>query len=155
MARIKYEDRQCAPEFTMMMNETRANGETNDCTVKGVALVTGVSYADAHAALAKHGRQNRKGCYMGVQRAALRDLGFVMMQVDVRSRFINNYPGVHSKLKGATTHHMKRFNKVWADGNTYLVYTRGHVAAVVNGVNLDWTVGRAKRVVAVYQIIKN
>jgi hypothetical protein len=154
VARIKNEDRQCSPQFTAIHNISHLNGETNDCTVKALALVTGCTYDEALVALAKHGRQKRKGCYMGTQRQALSDLGFNMVQVDFRARFVNNYPGVHAKLKGATTHHMKRFNKVWSDGKTYYVYTRRHVAAVVNGVNLDWTVGRAKRVVAVYEIIK-
>lgn len=154
MARIKQEDRQCSAEFKSLQVATARNGEKNDCTVKAIATVTGATYEVAHAALAKHGRENGKGCVQIIQDLALADLGFNIKRVDVRSRFISNYPGIHKTLKSATTHHMKRFNHVWADGKTYLVYVRAHVAAVVNGVNLDWTVGRAKRVIALYEITK-
>ena len=57
-------------------------------------------------------------------------------------------------LKGVTTHHMDRFNKVWADGNTYMVRIEGHILTVVNGVSHDWTRGRAKRVTNIWKIVK-
>lgn len=154
MARIKFEDRLAHGKFQAIHQISRANGETNDCTVKAIALVTGATYVEAHAALAKHGRKNGKGCCQSVQNAALRDLGYKLTAVSIRDRFISKYPGTHKNLKSATTHHMKRFNEVWADGKTYLVYVRAHVAAVVDGVNLDWTVGRAKRVLNVFEVNK-
>ena len=67
---------------------------------------------------------------------------------------IARYPGAHKALRNVTTHHPERFSDVWRDGKTYLMYTRGHVLAIVNGVNHDWTRGRAKRCKALYEVVK-
>jgi hypothetical protein len=151
MARIK--SSKPSMTFTRLQNEADSLGETNDCTVKAIAIVCDVSYKVAHAALKKAGRKNRKGAYVSDQRRAVKELGFEMVRVD-RSFFIDRYPGNHKNLKSVTTHHMQRFWKVWCDGDTYLIYTSRHVGAVINGVNHDWTKGRAMRACNIYRIVK-
>lgn len=41
--------------YNALAQEASARGESNDCSVKALALVAGVSYAAAHAALAEAG----------------------------------------------------------------------------------------------------
>ena len=151
MARISYTPPTSV--FSLLQRTSDAMGETNDCAVKAVATVTNSPYAVAHAALKAEGRQDRKGSYRWEQEKALAKLGFKTKRI-MQSDFISRYPGNHKNLKSVTTHHMDRFNKVWADGKTYLIYTKRHVGAVINGVNHDWTKGSARRVVDILEVTK-
>lgn len=128
--------------------------ETNDCTVIAAVKACGVDYATAHAALKKQGRVEGKGTSRSQLNRAIEALGF---KIEHRSAmtFISRYPGCHSiALRNVTTHHPHRFNKVWKDGRTYLIYTRNHVAAVIDGLNTDWCRAKAHRVEAIYEITK-
>lgn len=131
--------------------------ENNDCTVKALAFVMNIQYAEAHAMLAQRGRIPghglRNACV--VFRELLEASGYQMIRIHPE-QMIDKYPAAHQILKGVTTHHPERFNKVWRDGNNYLLMTKGnlHVAAVVNGTTHDWTKGRAIRVVDIYKIVK-
>jgi hypothetical protein len=127
-------------------------GETNDCSVKAVAAVCGVDYLVAHEAMRKQGRKNRKGAMTWDIKQAVSSLGFVTQKIP-SNEFIGRYPGNHKKLKSVTSHHPDRFNKVWADGNTYLVFTARHVLAVVNGINHDWSKGRALRATMILKVV--
>lgn len=67
--------------------------ETNDCTVRALALATGSTYAAAHAHMAAHGRKARKGAHVAVPYAAAKLGGFEcakvqtsMMPLEVRKR---------------------------------------------------------------------
>ena len=61
-------------------------GETNDCTVKAVAIAAGVSYETAHAACALHGRNHRKGMSPHKYHKALEYLGFKVTKIVDASR---------------------------------------------------------------------
>lgn len=139
-------------EYTKLATEAIAVGERNDCTVKAVALVAGVSYDIAHAAMTLAGRREKQGAKRYATINALVALG---KKVERRypPNFINRYPGAHSQLRSITTHHPDRFKQVWADGRTYLFFTSGHVAAIINGTNHDWTRGRAMRVAELYEVL--
>lgn len=137
--------------FSQIDEISRANGETNDCSVKALSLALDVPYEKAHAALASEGRKHCRGTHVPAIRAAFAKLGGEFITVDPAD-FINRYPGAHKNLKSVTTHHPDRFNKVWADGNTYLIFVTGHVLVVRNGVNLDWTRGRAKRAYMIWKV---
>lgn len=137
--------------FTQLNETSAAMGETNDCSVKAVALVANVSYAQAHEALKQRGRKERKGAYTHDIIAAVRATGKEVTLVDQRS-IIANYPSPHRDvLKGLTTHHPRRFNKAWPKGR-YLMFVKRHVAAVIDGELHDWTVNKAKRVQALYEV---
>lgn len=140
-------------EYTIMRSASNAFDERNDCTVVASAIACGVTYAEAHKALEKFGRKKGKGVsIMKMVTAIKEELGFFVKLVPA-SEFISRYPKGHRDvLKHVTTHHPERFNDVWADGNTYIFFTTDHVAAVVNGVNHDWTKGRAKRVQAIFRV---
>jgi hypothetical protein len=151
MARISYTPH--TEVFKLINRSSDAMGETNDCAVKAIALATNTPYTIAHKALKDAGRKNRKGSYFTEQKAAMRKLGFDYRYISTAD-FIARYPGRGATLKNVTTHHMDRYKKVWADGKTYLIYTRSHVGAVINGVNHDWTKGRSRRVRYILEVSK-
>ena len=62
-------------QFIELHLESQQLKERNDCTVKAIAVVTGVSYKEAHKAMADAGRKPGKGAYVAQQRAALNELG--------------------------------------------------------------------------------
>lgn len=141
--------------YTALRAESSKAGETNDCTVVAFAAVSGVSYEEAHAAMKRQGRKDRKGMWFaesGMQKE-LEALGLKVVRMRDRD-FVDLYPGVHSGLKSITTHHPKRFNKVWANGRTFLFFTNSHVAAVVNGETIDWSNDRACRVTVLYEVVR-
>jgi hypothetical protein len=67
---------------------------------------------------------------------------------------IARYPGVHKNLKSVTTHHPRRFKKVWADVEPLLFDCNQHVAAFKDGTIHDWSINAAKRVRGVYRIVR-
>lgn len=137
--------------YRSMNSKSAAFGETNDCSVIAVATVTGCGYREAHDELCRLGRKQRRGVSAQTIIDATLAMGCGAVFVDPRE-FIDQYPGAHKNLKSVTTHHMDRFNEVWRDGNTYLVFTTHHVLAVIDGVNHDWTRGRALRAESIYRI---
>lgn len=138
--------------FNALNKSSYANGEHNDCSVKALALVANVPYEDAKRTLAARGRKDRAGAYTSTILSAVRDCGKSPVRVDPAS-IIAHYPSPHSNvLKSITTHHPRRFNKVWPRGK-FLLFTRGHVSAVIDGVLHDWAVNTAKRAYEIYQVI--
>ena len=138
--------------FSALQSQAIQNNETNDCAVKAIAIATNTDYATVLAMMNKAGRRRGKGTPWWVIWETLDHLGFQANKVYVRSEFIDHYPKGHQILKSVTTHHPDRFNKVWANGKTYLMCTRNHILAVVNGVNHDWTRGSARPAWAVYEV---
>ncbi|HET8686249.1 MAG TPA: hypothetical protein VFM18_06245 [Methanosarcina sp.] len=130
-----------------------ASTETNDCSIVAVAAVCDVSYEAAKAALKEQGKKENKGAATSQIKAAVELLGKATKSVSIHD-IINKYPLPHCNvLKGITTHHPERFNAVWKDGKKYLLFTRGHVLAVTDGVNHDWTKGRAIRLKCMYEVV--
>jgi hypothetical protein len=139
--------------FSKLNMVSQAKNETNDCTVKALAIVANVTYDEAHRALANAGRKARQGCYQGAQYAALKTLGKKLERVDMRpilATFPKDRKG--NIRRNMTTHHPRRFNKVWPKG-TYLLYTIGHVSAVVDGVMHDWAANTSRRVISMYRVV--
>lgn len=128
--------------------------EENDCAVKTLAVVAGISYDAARDMLAAKGRKARRGTIRIDLYDSVKELGFTSERISPQD-FIKLYPSPHCKvLKSVTTHHMDRFPAAWRDGHTYIVHTKGHVLAVVDGKNHDWTRGSAKRVWKIERITK-
>ena len=141
-------------EFTAMCASAAAHGETNDCAVRAVTAATGETYEKVHAIMAQLGRKTRRGTSMEIIQTAVRLLGYAMISVTSHD-FLSKYPSPHCNvLRNVTTHHPERFNRVWADGQTYLLRTARHILCVKNGRNVDWTKGSAKRVLCLYRVTK-
>jgi hypothetical protein len=139
--------------YSAHLAQGRDMGERNDCAVRAVAAATGRAYDEVHAMFKAEGRRDAKRTLTSITWKVLTQLGF---RVESRYAidFIAKYPGNHRyALKSVTTHHPDRFKNVWADGKTYLMFTPGHVLAIVNGVNHDWTRGRALRATAICEVL--
>lgn len=141
--------------------EANKLGEDNDCFARAIWLTTGkcVPYQHVIELLALEGRRPRRGTFNMQALPVLGKLGFKVgeevWRQQLRERFISRYPRPHGAvLKSVTTHHFDRFNDVWADGNNYIVFTKGHAAAVIDGVLHDHNRGRACRVRSIWHIVK-
>lgn len=141
-------------EFLSISKESSLYREKSDCAVKAVAVACDVSYGKAHRVLKELGRKNRQGTYFHMTKAACEKLGFKLISRDPRE-FIFKYPKAHHVLKSVTTNHPDRFPNTWRDGKTYLFRVNGHILAVKNGVNCDWSRGRAKRCRNIYEVVPN
>jgi hypothetical protein len=127
--------------------------ETNDCSVVAASILTGLSYRECHAAFTEAGRKKKTGtAYVTTLKAYLK-LGFKLVRYDVHQH-IQQYPGVHSGLKNVTTHHPRRFPKVWADVPDLLFHTTDHAAAFKGGVVRDHSINRSMRVNTAYRVVE-
>ena len=160
MPAIRKEDKVKTEIFNANVVAATAASEKNDCGVKALAAVLNWDYKKAHKALADAGRNlDGDGTQDNEIRAALKANGFKVtfwssQKIEARVR---SYPGVHGRvLKNITTHHFARFPGCFEDTaeKNLLVFTKGHVAGVVNNLNHDWTKGRAFRVVAIWEVTK-
>lgn len=151
MGQIDKELRRQRTKFDELDAQSDAYGDSNDCTVKALAIAGDTPYATARQMLADRGRKKGKGTNTLNVLSSLRELGKTTRVVGV-SHFIDRYPKAHRILKNVTSHHMDRFNDVWADGHTYLCVTNSHMFVVVDGTNHDWTRGRVLRVLHIYRV---
>lgn len=127
-------------------------GEKNDCGVKAIAIATGADYGTVRVLMRKHGRKDGSGSPIEAMQATIRELGFECELYDF-DQIIARYPAPHNKLRSVTTHHPVRFAKVWPKG-TFLLFSRGHVACIKDGVTHDWSQGRALRSQQMWKIVK-
>jgi hypothetical protein len=136
--------------------------ESNDCTVKALAIATGKTYEQAHGALALRGRNFRKGTTMDVFWLAASDLGFTKKEVYCRF-FSDRGHYLSSDNEKATKYRRSR----WAKGKTiksikphlpkrgvYLIETSDHILCVRAGQVHDWADDRRHRIVKVHHITK-
>lgn len=120
--------------YLSVTEQSRHHNETNDCTVKAVAIVCNVAYSTAHAALKKHGRKDRQGAYRNTTFGAIKELGFVATKIETRD-----------------SRSMRSVHRLCETGRC-LVFVHRHVAAMIDGKVQDWTAGRCHRVKSVYVI---
>lgn len=145
---------QQSEEYIAMRSAANELNEDNDCSVKALALVCEITYQEAHALLAAEGRKSRNGTPFAYTRAALESIGFKAILIN-KNDIICQYPGIHSTaLKGITSYHPARFPDVWKNGKKYLMATRGHILAVIDGKTHDWSAGRALCCTVLYEIVK-
>jgi hypothetical protein len=150
MARIKGINK--TEKYLHMVVKTSDHKETDDCSVKAIAIVCDIPYEEALKVATVHGRKPRRGMKTGQITKAVESLGFKLEPVDSKD-FIAKYPAPHNGLQNVTTHHPDRFQEVFADGHKYLFYTKGHILAVVNGANHDHTRGKKKFVKSIWRVL--
>lgn len=122
--------------YKAVVEASKAANEANDCTVRAVALATGIDYDKAHAALAEAGRVRRTGCNDGVWLEALKSLGF--------SGRLQKIEALAPTMKTIAPQLDERVN--------YIIVQHKHVAAYADGRVLDWSFNREKHVLAVYAV---
>jgi len=123
-------------DFDKTMKDSKSLGETKDCAVKAVAIVTNTPYKVVHQMMARLGRRPRQGTPMVITMQVLKQLGVYVEKADdqFRARTINQLKYDLPK-KGR-----------------YLVRTSRHILACVDGKICDWTDGRRHRPKEFYQI---
>ena len=126
--------------FSTMHTITIALQENNDCTVKALSVVTGLSYGKVHAELKVQGRKNGKGCRRHQQFAAIEAL------TGKRPVLCEE---LTERLEGTTT---KTLARKLNPNKRYLVYTRAHVSAIVDGGMVDWASDRRKKVKEIFEL---
>jgi len=154
MARTKRRDVKPSGLHHTMTDRSAQSKEKMDCSVRALAIVTGIPYEDARTALADKGRKNRRRTPAQYLLDAVISLGYATRQVDQWKEIILHYPLSHAHKLKVTSHQPDRFPEAWKNGKTYLMFTRGHVLAIVDGVNHDWSRGRSLRCKALYEVEK-
>lgn len=96
------------------------------CTVIALAVTTGMGFGKARSIMYNdHARINRRGSSIRKLNTAIRDQGFNVEQCErMDKRFGRTLKTMQDKLAGTT--------------GTYLVYTKGHVTVIKDGVCEDW-----------------
>lgn len=144
-----------------------ALNETNDCSVKALAIAANLPYLLVHDLLKKHGRKHRDGTYNSTFFAALNELqrkGLIKdykvekprrpRKVTVWSGYDENMNAVWKKEERMTGHYtMKTVAKAFPKNARMVAHVRGHHAAVVNGQVEDWTNNRCHKVIDVILIV--
>jgi len=92
--------------------------ESNDCTVRALELTTKLSYREAHALMARHGRQLGKGAHID---GAIAELG--------GQRVYEQWYTPRCKTVAAIAREYPK--------GFYIVRIRGHVFAMVDGKQID------------------
>jgi hypothetical protein len=138
------------------------DGETNDCTVRALAIAADLPYPVAHAVLAKHGRAPRRGCVPDVSFPAYAELGFRPVQL----KFVQTqvYRRSHSRQDRTGYTHYIQPTVAWMQRTEltlcqflkqnpvgrFIVHVRRHAIAVVDGVVMDSLKFRPRQYVECY-----
>jgi hypothetical protein len=134
-------------------SDRAALGETNDCAVRALAAVSGLTYRDAHELVAAWGRQPRKGTHQCV--ALFLTLGATVVQAEPHRYYeaTGSFNTPTSISKGPRT--IRTLARHYKTGR-YLVFIRGHVFALIDGQIVgDWaTTERLHRIEAVLDASK-
>lgn len=121
-------------EFKTLHDQSAKYGETNDCSVKMIALVLGTSYENAWNLARKWGREPRKGMNtIGTVIPKLREMGLNIWECASPARTI------------------KTFERCCRSGK-FIIRTSGHVLYNENGKTYDWTEGRQHRIENVFRV---
>lgn len=150
MGKIKVTSK--SAEWTEIELESMEADEWNDCTVKAFAMACNVTYSEAHSALKAAGRERRMGTRHGDELKAIKALGFKLIGVDL-NEIKSSYPKPHrTALRNVTTHHPRRFPESFKQfkGKRALIFSRGHVSAMVDGVVEDWAINHSLRVYSLH-----
>ena len=112
--------------------------ETNDCTVKAIAIACNEPYKKVHAALKAAGRKPRKGVRSHVYQTVAKNLGYTLTPIKTDAKTINQLPI------------QLNVNK------RYIAEVRAHALAIVHGAVEDWTAkGSKRRVTDVWEVTPN
>ena len=143
--------------FEKMKKSSNRWRESNDCTVKALAIAMQKSYEFAHGQLALRGRNYRKGTQMYKVFSALHDNNFTTKTVYQKYIAEVGKDEQAKKMRKSIWHKAKTIKSL--DGNlpkrgVFLVETSSHVLCVRGGEIHDWTKERRHRIIKVSKITK-
>lgn len=125
-----------APSYADYLTESAAAGETNDCTVRALSVLTGRPYRECLEFTYKHGRKPRQGWWFNDHLDA--------MEKAFKVR-ITRVP-VHDYGKTVRT-----FERALRKHERILVWTSRHVAGSRGGKFIDHASGGCRRVIAAWK----
>jgi hypothetical protein len=123
--------------FEQMQTVANQLKETKDCAVKAVAAATDTPYVVVRKMMQREGRRPSKPTRFDIIYKTIDMLGCK------RNNVTNQY---YAKTIRTLEREMKDVK------GSYMVYTRGHVLAIVDGEVLDWTKGRCHRIIKIEKI---
>ena len=152
--------------FEKVQKRTRKWGESNDCTVKALAIATGIPYEQAHGLLALRGRSYRKGTSMSSVFSAMKELGWTATTVVDRKKIefhdrwigLGHKTNTDDKVKKMKKHRLypaktiKTLPDYIPSRGIFLVETASHVLCVRAGQIHDWTKNRRHRITQIHRI---
>lgn len=151
--------------YKNLRKQSIAKGESNDCSVVALAVVTGLSYKLCHKALSDAGRVPRRGVQYHKIISSLELLGFKLSNIiyfkntrpfasGFQKELFDRYPPLY-RPKNITTKHFKMLPQVFSHlKNPYLVFSNGHVSGFINGELHDWAANKSPRVTEMWEITK-
>ena len=122
-------------EFKLVEKESKDYGENNDCSVKAVAIVSGLSYGYVRTLFLSKGREHRKPTPRSVTFAVLQELGIVTRQINKTPKTVG------------------RCEKELDKAHKFLVFTSNHMLAVSSGEAHCWTRDRQHRPTSVFRVM--
>lgn len=152
--------------FEKVKKRSRKWGESNDCTVKALAIATGIPYEQAHGLLALRGRSYRKGTSMSNVWSAMRELGWTATTIVDRPMVERHERWSQMGHKMTTTDEVKKMRKhklfnaktiktlsdYLPSRGIFLIETSSHVLCVRAGQIHDWTKNRRHRITQIHRI---
>jgi hypothetical protein len=146
MRRLKPLDRH--PLYVQLDQQARAIRESNDCSVKALAALLDLSYADSHTLAGWFGRHYRDGMCLWRMLDAINQWGYHTKRVyDRFDLAAGGWNGWSERIKTpiSLVQHGPRSGR-------YLIVTNRHVAAYIDGQIIDWIDGRCHRIIYVYKV---
>lgn len=122
--------------YQELVGESSKLGEKNDCGVKALSVITGISYVECHRALSKLGRKKGRATRLGAIFDALKQFGFKFTEVQCPHGGMRSL-GRNLPSKGS-----------------FLIFATNHFAGAKDGKIHDWSEGRCLRIRKFYQIQK-
>lgn len=142
--------------YAGMEARSKAMGETNDCAVIAVAIVTGTPYERVHEIMRSHGRRKKAGVSLGPILKTLRSLGYrapfrsqAVDQAIVEMRTQKNY-----RVRNLTTRQLAMFPELFRDWERCLVNTSSHILAMTDGKIHDFSEARTFHVTSVMDVME-
>lgn len=122
--------------FQYCEEQREAMNETNDCTVKALAISANMAYKEAHSIMKKAGRRNRRGMHTPSIKKGFELAGFKLEKVKHTAKTVGNISQDCAKSK------------------SYVATTARHILAITNATVQDWTDGRRHRIQELYEVVK-
>lgn len=162
-------------KFRELVDQMKELGDTNGCGVIAHAILTGRDYLESAAIMERLGRKLGGSTSYAMTERALELDGLIVVdptlpatikQAVCDTYFETVYARQHGYLYAAMARQFEnndciRYGKTFASlslpaDRNFIVFCRGHIAAVEKGVIQDWTgTGKRNRIVGVFEVTKN
>lgn len=140
--RVKF----CRDSFDL---ESELRGDRNTCALRALGALAEIDYGTARAVLASHGRRVGHGTYTEQTEKAMDDLGLVYQK-----HYCFKYSNKGPRSTHPTINQLLKERPELSKGH-YLLYTRNHCFAMIDGKIEDWLQkGRRHRILGFYEVLR-